>query len=273
MRRAWIIGLFALAGCQGHAPAPQATTPSEGAASAATPARVPGASDPSECQEKIPEQPDSADNLAFVDGALSRLDNCTKSLQGRGHVAVSLVVDGTGAVKRLYVTHSTVRECPVVDCVRKQLSLLRAPAPVTSMKLINIELALAPGERPQRADDVEWPSDPAGRSCSDSDDILAELDRGRIPPEEIQSIIRSRYSAMRACYEAGLAANPRLRGRVTTRFVIGGDGHVSDASVLANDVHDCRVAQCVRDEIAKCVFPTPQYGRLTIVYPLTFEPR
>jgi hypothetical protein len=56
------------------------------------------------------------------------------------------------------------------------------------------------------------------------------------------------------------------------RFVIDHDGNVSSAHVASNDIPDCKVAACVRDEIRKCVFPKPEGGIVTVVYPIFLEP-
>jgi hypothetical protein len=168
------------------------------------------------------------------------------------------------------VFQSTVRDCGVVECVKKQL--VGAPAALPS-GLYNVELALLPGEPARRTQSIEWPDVAERRYCVDPDDVLAGFQRGRLPPDVIQSVVRNRYVAMQSCYEMGLASNPNLRGRVVTRFVIGGDGKVSHAYIVENEVADCGVARCVREEMSKCVFPPPKNGIVTVVYPLMLEPR
>src|SRR5262245_44053900 len=37
---------------------------------------------------------------------------------------------------------------------------------------------------------------------------------GRIPPEQIQAVVRANFGAMRKCYEDGLRPSPNLNGRV-----------------------------------------------------------
>ncbi|MFS8071890.1 MAG: AgmX/PglI C-terminal domain-containing protein, partial [Byssovorax sp.] len=51
-----------------------------------------------------------------------------------------------------------------------------------------------------------------------------------LPPEVIQRIVRQNFGRFRLCYEAGLRSNPSLSGRVATKFVIGRDGAVIQAS-------------------------------------------
>ena len=94
----------------------------------------------------------------------------------------------------------------------------------------------------------------------------------RLPPEQIQSIVRSKYDGIRSCYERGLANNPNLRGIVTIRFVIERDGSVGKARISDNTLPDCRVAQCIREEYPYMKFPPPDGGIVTVVYPIMLEP-
>ena len=54
--------------------------------------------------------------------------------------------------------------------------------------------------------------------------------QGRLPPAEIQGVVRVAMPRMRACYEQGLARDKNLTGRVVARFIIDRDGTVSSAS-------------------------------------------
>jgi len=54
---------------------------------------------------------------------------------------------------------------------------------------------------------------------------------GRLPPEEIQAVVRAAYGGFRTCYEHGLRRNPQLRGDVSTRFVIDLDGSVRSSAL------------------------------------------
>lgn len=115
--------------------------------------------------------------------------------------------------------------------------------------------------------------------------------RGRLPPPVIQRIVRENFAGMRACYEAGLAKTPTLKGKITTRFVIERDGSVSsaqdmhDVPVEAPDplkanvfgrseprFPDAEVVACVVSKFAALKFPEPQGGIVTVVYPIVFSP-
>lgn len=121
--------------------------------------------------------------------------------------------------------------------------------------------------------------------------------KGRLPPEVIQRIVRDNFAGMRTCYEEGLRRDPTLKGKISTKFVIGLDGTVSSAA----DVHDAPpsdrpdLPDALRDvdgrrqreeprfpdpEVTACVvarfkalrFPQPQGGIVTVVYPVVFQP-
>ncbi|MFO0590632.1 MAG: AgmX/PglI C-terminal domain-containing protein [Polyangiaceae bacterium] len=95
---------------------------------------------------------------------------------------------------------------------------------------------------------------------------------GRLPPEIIRRVIRSNFGRFRACYEDGLKRNPSLEGRVTTNFVIGRDGAVSNVSDGGSDIGDKAVAACVIRAFYSLSFPQPEDGIVTVVYPITFSP-
>ncbi len=94
---------------------------------------------------------------------------------------------------------------------------------------------------------------------------------GRLEPTAIQRIIRQNFGRFRACYEEGLRRNPELEGRVTTRFVIGRDGAVSNAGDGGSDLPDPRVVSCVVKAFYGLSFPQPEGGIVTVTYPIAFS--
>jgi hypothetical protein len=110
---------------------------------------------------------------------------------------------------------------------------------------------------------------------------------GRLAPVRIQQVIRAQFGTMRLCYEDGLKRNPKLEGRVAAKFVIGRDGTVTDVADV-DDVPpdpfdwgfpasgarmpDRVVAACVIAAFRKLVFPQPERGIVTVIYPIMFSP-
>jgi len=96
---------------------------------------------------------------------------------------------------------------------------------------------------------------------------------GRLPPEVIQTIVRQNFGTLRKCYEAGLARDRNLAGKVETKFVIGRDGKVSSSAPSeGTTLEDAAVTSCVAAEFAKLTFPAPEGGIVTVVYPVIFSP-
>ncbi len=95
---------------------------------------------------------------------------------------------------------------------------------------------------------------------------------GRLPPETVQRIVRQNFGRFRLCYEQGLAQNPSLAGRVSVRFVISGDGNVSNVGNGGSSLPDAGVQACVQQAFYGLTFPQPEGGIVTVVYSINFEP-
>jgi hypothetical protein len=95
---------------------------------------------------------------------------------------------------------------------------------------------------------------------------------GRLPPEVIQRIVRQNFERIRSCYEAGLARDPKLTGRVTVRFVISTEGTVTSASAENSDLPDEQVRDCVVEQFKQMSFPKPERGKVIVVYPIVLAP-
>jgi hypothetical protein len=95
---------------------------------------------------------------------------------------------------------------------------------------------------------------------------------GRLPPEQIQAVVRANFDQFRRCYEAGLAKNAELRGKVMLRFVIDRDGKVHKPEAWSGTtMPDAEVSACVVKALGSLVFPKPEGGVVTVVYPIVFE--
>jgi hypothetical protein len=95
----------------------------------------------------------------------------------------------------------------------------------------------------------------------------------RLPPHVIQGAVRSHYSALRACYEQGLARDPNLSGKLQVRFVISRTGAVSHlAAAPETSLPDADAVQCMLRVFEQMTFPEPAGGIVTVVYPIQFQP-
>jgi hypothetical protein len=95
---------------------------------------------------------------------------------------------------------------------------------------------------------------------------------GRLPPEVVQRIVRQNFGRFRLCYEQGLRTKPSLTGRVSTRFVIDRAGAVASATDAGSDLPSPTVVSCVVRAFSNLLFPQPEGGTVTVVFPVLFSP-
>lgn len=98
----------------------------------------------------------------------------------------------------------------------------------------------------------------------------ATMVNGRLPPESIRVVVRTNFGRFRGCYVEGLLRNPKLRGRVSTRFVIARDGSVREVADGGSDLPDAKVVACVVDAFKGLVFAQPEGGIVVVTYPIVF---
>jgi hypothetical protein len=90
--------------------------------------------------------------------------------------------------------------------------------------------------------------------------------------EEIRLVVRAKMPELRACFEAGLADDPELGGRLLLRFTIGPDGHAGPVQIVDDQLGAPAVARCLAELIPRWQFPRPRPGpALTITYPFVFS--
>ncbi|KYF46982.1 hypothetical protein BE04_08870, partial [Sorangium cellulosum] len=120
--------------------------------------------------------------------------------------------------------------------------------------------------------------------------------KAHIPPHVVRRVVQENFGAMRACYEKGVRANPKLEGRIPVHLVVDGQGKVTyagdadhppaDAPLLialpspgaaapsssAPPLRDPKVVGCVLDVFRGLRFPSPADRKsvATVVYPVVF---
>ncbi len=93
---------------------------------------------------------------------------------------------------------------------------------------------------------------------------------GHLAPEVISRVIASHYGEVRYCYEKQLKMNPELEGKLTVRFTIGLDGHISAAKIEDSSLNNMEVESCVLYKIKNWRFPRPRGGTVTVIFPFIF---
>ena len=92
-------------------------------------------------------------------------------------------------------------------------------------------------------------------------------------PEVIQKTIRAHYGGVRSCYEAALARDRCLAGKIAIRFVIEKDGTVAcmGSADTSDRLNDCELERCVHEQLRNITFPASP-DIIKVVYPLAFAP-
>ena len=91
-------------------------------------------------------------------------------------------------------------------------------------------------------------------------------------PETIRSVVLQNLASVRRCYSRALTHEPRLGGRVITRFTIRHDGTVSEASVVEADVLNSRFNACLTRTLLRWRFPpNGEGGTVVVSYPFNFQ--
>lgn len=168
------------------------------------------------------------------------------------------------------VKQAMALECRQRACDRFVLLLANDTKFATLRALLPAILAATANQgRPPEA--LLWREEPDTQVSPPKVKIGATTVSGRLPPEQIQGIVRSNFSTLRTCYEAGLVHNEKLTGRVAVRFVIGRDGRVTNlSSDPTTDLPDPDVVACVLARFGELTFPKPDGGIVTVVYPIMF---
>jgi hypothetical protein len=96
--------------------------------------------------------------------------------------------------------------------------------------------------------------------------------QGRLPPNEIQLVVRKNFGRLRMCYENGLRSDPSLAGTVSVAFIIDANGATGSVGDKGSTMTDARVLSCVVDVYRGMSFPKPENGTVTVVYPIQFTP-
>ncbi|KIG16627.1 hypothetical protein DB30_04246 [Enhygromyxa salina] len=115
----------------------------------------------------------------------------------------------------------------------------------------------------------------ATRSTGSLPRVVVEPPRvgGPLDKDVIRRIVRAHMNEVSSCYNAGLAKNPSLAGRVVVDFVVDGQGLVSTAKVSDTTLGDATVGQCIAQAVKRWKFPKPRGGGLvTVSYPFVLAP-
>jgi hypothetical protein len=105
-----------------------------------------------------------------------------------------------------------------------------------------------------------------GSTLGDKPVILGSLDK-----DVIRGVIRASMGDISVCYEQS-AAQKLKTGKVTMKFIINGQGKVTDAKVAKDALNDQGTTGCMAKVLKRLRFPKPKGGGIVIVnYPFVFK--
>ncbi len=88
----------------------------------------------------------------------------------------------------------------------------------------------------------------------------------------IESVVRRRASAIRACYEQRLQVKKDLQGKIAVRWTIDTEGKVSSASATSDSMGDGETTNCLLRTIRRMTFEKPEGGVCVVQWPFVFSP-
>lgn len=97
--------------------------------------------------------------------------------------------------------------------------------------------------------------------------VIGSVDRKLV----LQTIEKSRFE-LQLCYELALRRNQGAEGLMEWRWLLDTKGQVLDLELVQNTVNDLKMANCIREKIARWKWPRPHKGSIEISYPFYFKP-
>lgn len=113
----------------------------------------------------------------------------------------------------------------------------------------------------------------AAKRCVSLRDNPSRVDpKLRASPAEVERGVRQVRAKIRRCYEDALKLEPALAGDLKLKVRVGPSGAVSEVG-LSGSLAGHAVARCVAAVVEALPLPPPPKGtKLTVDYPLTFDP-
>jgi beta-lactamase regulating signal transducer with metallopeptidase domain len=150
----------------------------------------------------------------------------------------------------------------VVACGGSSTAVARGPANGSAAGSKDVD---APGYGYEFAPDTV---EEMSRAPAPPKDWRPLAERGRLPPEAIEDMVRIHFGGTLACFEIGRRVNPALSGVVTVRFVIQEDGSVRDAADERSTLPNKDVVRCIVADFKKRRFQESHGGEVTVLYPI-----
>jgi outer membrane biosynthesis protein TonB len=170
-----------------------------------------------------------------------------------GTVTTRFVIGPDGKVKKASIVKSTIKNPKMETCLTVELKKMSFPKPRTG------------------GDDViDYPFDFGSVEEAPQTRTVAGAPSTE-DPAAVQKGIGGHAQTIKACFDTEAAKNKGLAGLVMTRFVIAGDGKVSEATVANSTLKNATVEGCILTTLKGIVFPpTNGGGPVSITFPFNF---
>jgi hypothetical protein len=137
--------------------------------------------------------------------------------------------------------------------------------------------APAPSQAPPSQAPTEKAAGPAPTALAAEGGACASKCTGRVGQALVEALQKRAIQSHR-CYDAALAKDKTVRGRVKVHAKIAADGHFCEVTADSDDKAMAQVASCVaasyRDSaIAAASLPPPDDGCAVVDAPINFVPR
>lgn len=96
--------------------------------------------------------------------------------------------------------------------------------------------------------------------------------QGFCKKSNIESVVKRRAGAIRACYEQRLQVKNNLQGKVVIQWTINTEGGVQGVSSTSDTLGDNDAKQCIIRTIQRMRFEKPEGGICVISWPFVFSP-
>ncbi|HRE91481.1 MAG TPA: AgmX/PglI C-terminal domain-containing protein, partial [Myxococcota bacterium] len=88
----------------------------------------------------------------------------------------------------------------------------------------------------------------------------------------IESVVKRRAAAIRACYEQRLQVKKDLKGKISVRWTISTEGKVDGASATGDTMGDSETTNCILRTVRRMQFEKPEGGVCVVQWPFVFSP-
>jgi hypothetical protein len=102
--------------------------------------------------------------------------------------------------------------------------------------------------------------------------LAGSTSQGFCKKGNIESVVKRRAGAIRACYEQRLQVKKELQGKISIRWTIDTEGKVSSANATSDTMGDGETTNCLLRTLRRMTFEKPEGGVCVVQWPFVFSP-